>query len=174
MKKGIIAVIVAVIIIGVGSYFVFYKPPKSTTASTPPSPSSSTQAAVVNNAVLTTKTSSSIGSYLADPNGKALYTYGSDTSGVSNCTGGCLAVWPAYQVTGSTTNLPTNVGTIKRSDNGEMQYTYQGLPLYYFASDSDGSVTGNGVSGFKVAVPASAPVSQPTASPSSSSSSNPY
>jgi predicted lipoprotein with Yx(FWY)xxD motif len=120
-------------------------------------PTASAQA--VNNAVLTTKTASSIGNYLADPNGRALYTYNADTPGVSNCTGGCLAAWPAYQDKGSTTGLPTGVGTIKRSDNGEIQYTYQGLPLYYFINDSGGTVTGNGVENFRVAMPASAPQS---------------
>ncbi len=123
-----------------------------------------------------TKTSSSLGQYLADPNGKALYTYGADSSGVSNCTGACLANWPAYQDSGSTTNLPTGVGTIKRADNGQTQYTYQGLPLYYFVNDSQGQVTGNGISRFQVAKPAAATSSQPTTTPSTSnpSSGHPY
>jgi predicted lipoprotein with Yx(FWY)xxD motif len=116
---------------------------------------------VVNNAVLVTKTSPSLGNYLADPSGRALYTYGGDTAGLSNCSGACLMAWPAYQATGSVSSLPAGVGTIKRSDNGETQYTYQGLPLYYFASDSGGSVTGNGIENFRVAVPASTPAPAP-------------
>ena len=142
------------------------------------------QAAAVNNAVLTTKTSSSVGQYLADPSGKALYTYGADSSGVSNCKGSCLASWPAYVATGSTTNLPQGVSTIKRSDNGQTQYTYNGMPLYYFVSDGQGQVTGNGVSNFSVAKPAAAassqsttttaPASSSTQSTSNSSSGSPY
>jgi predicted lipoprotein with Yx(FWY)xxD motif len=54
---------------------------------------------------------------------------------------------------GSTTGLPANISTIKRSDNGQIQYTYKGMPLYYFASDTKGQVTGNAVSGFYVAKP---------------------
>jgi predicted lipoprotein with Yx(FWY)xxD motif len=143
-KKILIAVIL--IVIGLVGYFAFHKSPK-------PATSSSTQAVAVNNAVLITKSDSSFGQYLADPGSKTLYTYGPDTAGVSNCTGGCLTSWPAYQDTGPTTGLPANIGTIKRSDNGEIQYTYKGMPLYYFANDSVGQVSGNGVSGFTVAKP---------------------
>lgn len=135
----------------------------NTTAST-----TSSQESAVNNAVLATKTSSSLGQYLAEPNGQALYTYAGDTSGVSNCTGSCLASWPAYQDKGSTSGLPTGVSTIKRTDNGEIQYTYNGMPLYTFVSDSNGQVTGNGVSNFFVAKPA-ATTSSSSSKPSSTS-----
>lgn len=102
--------------------------------------------------IVQTKTSSTAGQYLADSNGKTLYTYGADTSGVSNCTGSCLTDWPIYKAT-VTTNLPTNVTVISRSD-GTKQYAYKGMPLYYFSGDtSAGSVTGNGVSNFSVAKP---------------------
>jgi predicted lipoprotein with Yx(FWY)xxD motif len=159
-----------------GGYAIFHKSPKATPTSTSSASSSSKPA--VNNAVLTTKTDSKLGQYLADASGNALYTYNADTTGVSNCTGACLTAWPAYVDTGSTTNLPTGVSTIKRSDNGQTQYTYNGKPLYYFASDSQGQVTGNGVENFSVATPAAAASSssQSTSTPpaSSSSSSNPY
>ncbi|HUC88259.1 MAG TPA: hypothetical protein VMR95_03880 [Candidatus Binatia bacterium] len=153
MKKNntwIIVVIIVVIAAAIG-YAAFHKSPKpKTTTSTSTSQSQST---AVNNAVVITKSSSSVGSYLADPNGNTLYTAGTGDTGVSNCTGSCLSAWPVYQDKGSTTGLPTNVSTIKRSDNGEIQYTYKNMPLYYFSSDSQGEVTGNGISGFSVAKP---------------------
>jgi predicted lipoprotein with Yx(FWY)xxD motif len=102
--------------------------------------------------IVTTKTSSSLGQYLADGNGKTLYTYGADTAGKSNCTGSCLTDWPVYKAT-TTTNLPANVTIITRSD-GSKQYAYKGLPLYYFSGDtSAGMVTGDGVNGFHLAKP---------------------
>lgn len=156
-----IVVIIVVIIILVGGYMLLYKHKSTTTTNT----------TTVNNAVLMTKTDSKLGQYLADSSGKALYTYGSDTNGVSNCSGGCLATWPAYVDKGSTTNLPSGVSTIKRTDNGEMQYTYNGMPLYYFASDANGQVTGDGVGGFHIAKPAAA---SSTSGSSSSSSGYPY
>ena len=166
MKKSssvAIAILILVVIAG-GVFAIFHKSNKSASSKSTASNSSS-QAPAVNNAVLATKSSSSLGQYLTEPNGQALYTYGGDTSGVSNCAGSCLSSWPAYQDMGSASGLPSGVSTIKRTDNGEIQYTYNGMPLYTFAGDSNGQVTGNGVSNFTVAKPA--------ATSSSSSSSQP-
>ena len=102
--------------------------------------------------VVTTKTSSTLGQYLADPNNKALYTYGADTTGVSNCSGSCLTDWPIYGAASAPATLPANVTVITRSD-GTKQYAYKGMPLYSFTSDSAGQVTGNGIGNFSVAKP---------------------
>jgi predicted lipoprotein with Yx(FWY)xxD motif len=173
----VIAVIVILVVVG-GAYAIFHKSNKPMVTNTTVSTSSS-KAPAVNNAILVTKTNSSLGQYLAEPSGQALYTYKADSSGVSNCSGSCLASWPAYQDKGSTTGLPSGVSTIKRTDNGEIQYTYNGMPLYTFAGDSNGQVTGNGVSNFSVAKPTAStttPSSSSTESQSSSNSSttNPY
>ena len=147
---------VVIIVVIVGGYAIFHKSskktPSATSSSTTSSSTSQTPPAAVNNAVLVTKSSTGAGTYLADPNGNTLYTYGGDSSGVSNCTGSCVATWPVYQDKGATTGLPTNVTTIKRTD-GETQYAYKGKPLYYFASDSKGQANGNGVGDFTVAKP---------------------
>lgn len=168
--KTVIAIIVALIIVGGGAYALVKHKDNSKTASNNSTGSSAStgaygsssasggsaaksQSPAVNNAVLITKTNSSLGSYLAEPNGTPLYTYNSDSNGVSNCSGSCLSTWPVYQDAGSTAGLPQNVSTIKRADNGEVQYTYKGLPLYTFTSDSPGQVTGNNLNGFQVARP---------------------
>jgi len=159
MDKRLIAVggvIVVVIAIGLFAMHSMAKANTSTTAK-------QTTVPAVNNAVLMTKDSSTLGEYLTDPSGKALYTFGGDHSGVSNCTGTCLAAWPAYVDSGSSTNLPNGVGTIKRTDNGHLQFTYNGQPLYYFASDSAGQATGNGVAGFHLAKPVASPSSSAAA-----------
>ena len=184
MKKGltlVIGIVVLAILVG-GGYALFHKTNKSYTYSSGSTSSSGSPATTTTNgAVLITKTSSSLGKYFTDPNGQPLYTYGGDSSGVSNCTGSCLTSWPAYQDKGATTGLPTGVGTIKRTDNGATQFTYNGLPLYTFVGDSNGQVTGNGVSNFTVAKPTAATSSTSSNQPSStapasssSSSSNSY
>jgi predicted lipoprotein with Yx(FWY)xxD motif len=158
MKK-IIAAIVIVIVVAGGAYSIFHKSSgsdsdKGAGSSAPAKTAGQDEAPDVNNGVLTTKTDSKLGKYLADPDGKALYTYDADSKGVSNCTDACLAAWPAYVAKGSTKNLPEGVSTIKRKDNGQTQYAYNGLPLYYFVSDGKGQVTGDGVDNFSIAKPA--------------------
>jgi len=176
-----IIVIIVLIVLAGGAYALFHKSPKASTGTKSTTSSTQSTAPAVNNAVLITKTASGIGQYLADPSGKALYTFGGDSSGVSNCTGSCLADWPAYQDKGSTTGLPAGVSTITRTDNGQIQYTYMGKPLYYFVSDSQGKVTGNGDDNFSVAKPSTASSSQSSSgsttnssSSNSSNYSNPY
>lgn len=122
-------------------------PPQSKSKTNSNKPNTSAAAQIV-----TTKTNSSGGQYLADGSDKTLYTYASDTSGVSNCTGSCLATWPIYQAA-STSALPANVTVITRSD-GKKQYAYKGMPLYYYTGDtSPGMVTGDGIENFHVAKP---------------------
>ncbi|MBX4197640.1 hypothetical protein KW801_03765 [Candidatus Saccharibacteria bacterium] len=113
---------------------------------------STTETKVTAADVIQTKTDSKLGQYLADKDGKTLYTYGADTTGVSNCTGTCLTAWPIYKPTTSV-NLPTSVTVITRSD-GSTQYAYKGLPLYYYTGDTTaGMVTGDGVNNFHIAKP---------------------
>jgi predicted lipoprotein with Yx(FWY)xxD motif len=170
-KSSIIGIIIIVLVVVVGGgYALFHKTTPTTKASS--TTSSTNSVAAVNNAVLMTKSNSSLGQYLTEPNGQALYTYGGDSNGVSNCTGSCLATWPAYQDKGATTGLPAGVSTIKRTDNGETQFTYNGMPLYTFVGDSNGQVTGNGVSNFTVAKPAATTSSSSTQSTNSTATSS--
>jgi predicted lipoprotein with Yx(FWY)xxD motif len=183
MKKSSTVIgLVILVVIAIGAYALLHnKSTKSNTTNSNTSTTSNSTVTPVNNAVVITKTNSSLGQYLAEPNGQTLYTYSADTSGVSNCTGTCLASWPPYQDMGSTTGLPTGISTIKRTDNSETQYTYNGKPLYTFVNDSVDQVTGNGQSNFTVAKPAASSSSSsssqsttPTSSNSSSSSNYNY
>ncbi|MFD1030570.1 COG4315 family predicted lipoprotein [Metaplanococcus flavidus] len=89
------------------------------------------------------------GPYLADSDGMTLYYFTNDEMDTSNCTGDCLVNWPAF--TASEVEVPegyaeSDFSTITREDNGEMQVTYKGYPLYYFINDmAEGDVTGQGV-----------------------------
>ncbi len=99
------------------------------------------------------RSTSSLGNYLTNKNGFALYTFSNDTPGVSNCTSTCLDKWPPYgpgiKAEGTTTvnlpMLPQNAGTMK-GNNGMIQFTWKGMPLYYYFKDSEpGSVLGEGL-----------------------------
>ena len=168
MKKNskILIILVGLVVIVGGAYAIYHKSYKAP-ASGYTTTSNSSNTSATNSSIIVTKTSSSLGQYLAEPSGHPLYTFGGDSSGVSKCTGTCLTSWPAYVDLGSTTNLPTGVGTIKRTDNGQTQFTYYGMPLYVFVGDTSNQPTGNGVQNFTLAKPATT-----TTSSTNSSSSN--
>ena len=118
-----------------------------------PTPAPATGGVVVGTAT------TSLGVVLVAPNGLTLYTRAGDSANTSSCTGGCLASWPALTApAGGTASAGTGVtgtvGTFTRADDGTMQVTYKGLPLYFWKSDSKpGDVTGQGIGGFSVAKP---------------------
>ncbi|HET7387143.1 MAG TPA: hypothetical protein VFJ19_10830 [Nocardioidaceae bacterium] len=100
--------------------------------------------------VSTTKTS--LGSVLVGKDGMTLYMYEHDAPHRSNCTGECLATWPAVGKASAGSGVKGSLlGTIKRG-NGSVQATYNGHPLYYFTGDSKkGDVTGQDLESFHVA-----------------------
>lgn len=151
MNKKVTTLIVIVIlaVVAGGGYALLHKSKTSTTSS---SSSSATSAQQSSGNIVQTKTASNVGQYLADANGTALYTYGSDTSGKSNCSGSCLYSWPVYSASNAPATLPANITVITR-DDGSKQYAYKGMPLYTFTSDSAGQVTGDNVANFHVAKP---------------------
>jgi len=80
---------------------------------------------------------------VAGSNQMTLYIFTQDVkdSGASVCTGGCLTTWPALTVAAGETptageGVTGTLGTITRTDDGTLQVTYNGLPLYFFASDA--------------------------------------
>jgi predicted lipoprotein with Yx(FWY)xxD motif len=101
------------------------------------------------------------GTVLATPAGFTLYTLASDTATQSTCTGGCAAAWPPLTLlTGQVAMGGAGVGgtftALVRSD-GSRQVVYSGRPLYTWEGDGQpGDATGQGISGFSVARPATA------------------
>jgi predicted lipoprotein with Yx(FWY)xxD motif len=92
------------------------------------------------------------GTFLVDSSGRAVYLFEADKSDTSTCNGACAAAWPPLTTTGAPTagdGVKANLlGTSKR-DDGKMEVTYNGHPLYYFANDSaPGDIKGQGVDAF--------------------------
>jgi predicted lipoprotein with Yx(FWY)xxD motif len=98
---------------------------------------------------------SGVGDVLVDPDGMTLYYLNTETPGNIMCTGSCATSWPPLLLPSGVTSATagdgvdaTKLGTITRPDGGT-QVTYDGKPLYLFASDtSAGQATGQGVAGF--------------------------
>lgn len=151
MKNVWIWVVVIVLVLGGGYFyrhqikllFSGYSSPVSTTTY---APTGSTASTAPTGAILSWVTGSS-GQYAVGSNGMTLYIFDKDTKGVSNCSGSCAGVWPAYVSATTPASLPANVTLIKKAD-GSMQFAYKGMPLYYYSGDQKvGDVTGDGVGG---------------------------
>ena len=134
------------------------------------SKSSSVAAGPSSSSATVTARSTSMGMVLSDSAGRPLYTYSGDQAGAttSACTGGCASAWPPLTTNGTPTAGPGVTGTLSKLSSG--QVTWNGHPLYTFASDSPGgNPTGDGVSGFHLAVASgsTAPASTTTTKASS-------
>jgi predicted lipoprotein with Yx(FWY)xxD motif len=85
------------------------------------------------------KTSATLNSYLSDSANYTLYYFSNDFDGKSNCTGGCLNVWPIYYAGNNLSQAKlaagldiADFGTITTA-TGAKQTTYKTWPLYYYA-----------------------------------------
>jgi predicted lipoprotein with Yx(FWY)xxD motif len=101
--------------------------------------------------VVSTKTSS-LGTFLVDGNGRALYLWDADHGSKSTCSGACAQAWPPVTTTGtpkaSGAVKASLLGITKRAD-GSREVTYAGHPLYTFAGDTKaGQTAGQGSNGF--------------------------
>jgi predicted lipoprotein with Yx(FWY)xxD motif len=92
--------------------------------------------------------STPVGTILVNGQGMALYVFGADSPGHSNCTGSCLTYWPPAPAPASMATAGSGVsaklGVLKRSD-GTNQLTVNGWPVYTYVGDSTpGAITGQG------------------------------
>lgn len=102
-----------------------------------------------------TASAASVGTYLTDANGRALYMFEKDTRNASTCMSECAEEWPPFAAnsaasattataTGTDSVQSSMVGMITRSDNAR-QATYNGMPLYYYHDDTKpGDIEGQG------------------------------
>jgi predicted lipoprotein with Yx(FWY)xxD motif len=93
-----------------------------------------------------------LGRILVDAKGITLYDFVKDKGTTSACYGACAALWPPLLTHGKPVAGPgvraSLLGTTKRND-GKLEVTYAGHPLYYFVTDRHpGQTTGQGVNQF--------------------------
>ena len=94
-----------------------------------------------------------LGTILMDRSGRTQYLFTADELKQSNCTEGCALAWPPLLTVGEPTAgeglSADHLGTITRDqssvlgaygtttlEDGSLQVTYNGWPLYYFANDA--------------------------------------
>ena len=103
-------------------------------------------------AVLTVSRAQKAGPVLVEAKGFTVYDFHKDKGATSSCYGACAASWPPVRSVGAPTAgegaIASKLGTSERQD-GTVQVTYAGHPLYTFAEDrKPGEANGNDVSAF--------------------------
>lgn len=100
---------------------------------------------------------SALGEILTDANGMSLYLFTNDSDGESSCSDDCAAAWPPLTVESTADAVAGDgvigeIGTIER-DDGSLQVTIGGAPLYLYAADAEpGDLAGHQVGGVWFAV----------------------
>jgi predicted lipoprotein with Yx(FWY)xxD motif len=94
----------------------------------------------------------SLGTYLVDGQGRALYLFEADKGRTSTCSGACAQAWPPVPAKakpqGAKGVQADLLGTSRRAD-GASQVTYDGHPLYRYAGDrAAGDTAGQGLDQF--------------------------
>jgi predicted lipoprotein with Yx(FWY)xxD motif len=82
---------------------------------------------------------------LTNPSGMTLYVFDKDAagSGKSACNGECAMKWPP--LTATTADQASGDYTILTRDDGSLQWSYKGKPLYQWSKDQKpGDMTGDG------------------------------
>ena len=114
---------------------------------------------------------------LVDSQGQALYTNNMDTGSKIACTGECTSIWipvkapSGGQPTSDDSSVQAELGTVETPD-GTTQVTFDGKPLYTFAEDGSGQVSGDGVADSFGGVSFSWSVASPSGDTSASSGSS--
>jgi predicted lipoprotein with Yx(FWY)xxD motif len=102
---------------------------------------SSAPAAAAGTAITTA--ASEFGEMLFDRPGQAIYLFDRESSGRPDCYGECAVAWPPVLTSGPPqaegAARAQLLGTVAR-DDGSMQVTYAGHPLYYYAHEAPGQV----------------------------------
>jgi predicted lipoprotein with Yx(FWY)xxD motif len=98
-----------------------------------------------------TVASSQFGDIIFDRNDQAIYLFDRETTSKPECYGDCAAAWPPVLTEGA----PVASGAAKQSllgtterDDGTIQVTYAGQPLYYYAHEGPGQVLCHNVAEF--------------------------
>jgi predicted lipoprotein with Yx(FWY)xxD motif len=81
--------------------------------------------------------SNSLGSYLTDKQGEALYMFANDADDSSTCMGDCQTTWPAFTVDLMTAQIGAGLAAADfatiSSAGGKKQVTYKRWPLYRYS-----------------------------------------
>lgn len=93
------------------------------------------------------KTDATFGDYLRTSKGKTLYIFSRDLEGQSACIENCLSEWDPVGVSAILPPTTSNEFGLVRRENGFVQLTFKGWPLYTLINESDNEITGDNKDG---------------------------
>lgn len=92
---------------------------------------------------------SDLGTILTDAEGLTLYVFLNDSEGESTCYDDCAVTWPPLETEGEAQageGVEASLLETSERQDGTLQVTYNGMPLYYFADDAEpGDTNGQGI-----------------------------
>ena len=93
------------------------------------------------------RSSTTLGQYLTNGQGQALYMFSDEVDGANACTGDCAAIWPEFTADLNTVKLNAGLNiadfdTITTA-SGRKQVTYKGWPLHTYSPASTGAYGGS-------------------------------
>ena len=99
--------------------------------------------------------SGTLGQYLTNNKGQALYMFSNEADGANACTGDCAAIWPEFtaDLTTAKLNAGLNIADFDTitTASGKKQVTYKGWPLHTFSPsntpEGTGTTNGDGFAG---------------------------
>jgi predicted lipoprotein with Yx(FWY)xxD motif len=119
--------------------------PSPTEESESPTPSEEPAAA----ATIEVTEDEELGEFVVDAEGRSLYVFLADEGTASTCYEDCEATWPPLTVEGDPvagTGIDQALLATSEREDGAIQVTLDGHPLYYFASDAaPGDTNGQGI-----------------------------
>ena len=137
----------------------------------PPAATSAPSTAAAAGLTLVVRQDATLGAFVSGKDGRSLYVFKNDSGGTSACTGSCATNWPPLTVAGPAdvtagAGIQGAIGTLHR-DDGTIQVTLSGKPLYYFSGDSAaGDKNGQGFKDlWHLASPSGDPVGVSAATP---------
>lgn len=116
-------------------------------AATEPIPTAELSA-MTGDVTLMVATSVEYGDYLVNGDSMSIYVFQEDLTDVSTCTGSCAENWPPVTAAAAASEAGVDATLLSATtrDDGAMQVTYNGHPLYYYGKDTaPGDTNGHGV-----------------------------
>jgi predicted lipoprotein with Yx(FWY)xxD motif len=126
--------------------------PSETSPSPPPSPSTPRSAdPTVDPGVTVTTDASEFGPMLFDDRGQAIYLFDREETAEPDCYDECAAAWPPVLTTGppqASGDVQVDLLGTTHRDDGSLQVTYAGHPLYFYAHEAPRQVLCHDVAEF--------------------------